>query len=244
MTEQNMTKSMIIEDVISSNLTGETQANVLDFIAFLRVNEYSVDWDGTWWQVKYQGDCPVLLGINTGGVQFGVLFNHCHFGVDIEADEVLKETAWSHVQICRHHESGGTTCGCDEKPGLVSVFGKALNTCKCPLTFIDPDVHTFANMKKLILLMGNKKMESENMICQSCAMSLENVKLGTNSDGTYNQEHCEHCYKNGKYKWPATTMNGMIKSRIKHSVPHTYPDVETAQNAMNELFPTLKRWAK
>ena len=79
-------------------------------------------------------------------------------------------------------------------------------------------------------------------ICQSCAMPLENAKLGTNADGTQNQEHCEHCYKDGKYKWPAITMNGMIKSCIKHSVPHIYPDVETARNAMNALFPTLKRW--
>ena len=148
-----MSEQVKVEDAINESLTGETQANALDFITFLRANGYSVDWDGTWWQVKYQDDCPVLLGVNTGGVQFGALFNHCHFGADMEADEALKETAWAHVQICGHYESGGTRCGCDEKPGLVSVFGKAFNTCKCPLTFIDPDVDTLAHIKKLILLM-------------------------------------------------------------------------------------------
>jgi hypothetical protein len=81
-------------------------------------------------------------------------------------------------------------------------------------------------------------------ICQSCASPLEHVKLGTNADGTFNQEHCEHCFKNGKYKWPALTMGGMIKMCIKHTVPSIYPDTETAQSAMNEFFPTLKRWAK
>jgi hypothetical protein len=75
-------------------------------------------------------------------------------------------------------------------------------------------------------------------------MPLENVKLGTNADGTHNQEHCGHCYKNDKYKWPGTTMKGMIKACVKHTVPHIYPDAVTAQNAMNELFPTLKRWSK
>ena len=81
-------------------------------------------------------------------------------------------------------------------------------------------------------------------ICQSCAMPLEHCKPGTNADGTNNNEHCEHCYKNGKYKWPALTMNGMIKLCIKHRVPHVYKDAETAHNAMQELFPTLKRWTK
>ena len=82
------------------------------------------------------------------------------------------------------------------------------------------------------------------MICQSCAMPLNTVKPGTNADGADNHEHCEHCYKNGKYKWPAMTMTGMIKACIKHTVPDIYPDAETAQNAMSELFPTLKRWTK
>ena len=80
-------------------------------------------------------------------------------------------------------------------------------------------------------------------ICQSCATPLEHIKPGANSDGTYSQEYCEHCYKNGNYKWPALTMNGMIKMCIKHTVPQIYPDAETARNTMQELFPRLKRWA-
>jgi len=81
-------------------------------------------------------------------------------------------------------------------------------------------------------------------ICQSCASALETVKPGTNADGTNSNEYCEHCYKNGKYKWPAMTMKGMIKACVKYTVPPQYPDAETAQNAMQELFPTLKRWKK
>ena len=81
-------------------------------------------------------------------------------------------------------------------------------------------------------------------ICQSCATPLEHIKPGTNADGTDSQEYCEHCFKNGQYKWPALTMNGMIKMCIKHTVPHVYPNVDVAHNAMQELFPTLKRWSK
>jgi len=73
-------------------------------------------------------------------------------------------------------------------------------------------------------------------------MPLEQVKSGTNADGTFNEEHCEHCFKNGKYKWPALTMNGMIRMCTKHTVPHVYPNIETAIHEMQKFFPTLKRW--
>jgi len=141
---------------------------------------------------------------------------------------------------------------------LKSDDGKDILRCGAyPADIPIIDEHDVADVKRLMLEQHEYLMEKWSQpkiqtnlggkmsnICQSCAMPLENVKLGTNADGTHNQVHCEHCYKDGKYKWPAITMNGMIKSCIKHSVPHIYPDVETAKNAMNELFPTLKRWAK
>jgi len=83
----------------------------------------------------------------------------------------------------------------------------------------------------------------EKYICQSCAVPFDNVKPGTNADGTSNQDYCHHCYANGKLKWPALTMNGMIKLCLKHTVPHAYPDEETARRSMQEIFPKLKRWA-
>jgi hypothetical protein len=81
-------------------------------------------------------------------------------------------------------------------------------------------------------------------VCQSCAMPFEYGKHGTNADGTNNQDYCEHCCENGKFKYPSATMDGVIDVRIQYIVPHVYPDTETARNAMQELFPTLKRWAK
>jgi len=146
-----MSEQMKIEDVINETLTGDIQKNALDFIAFLRTNDYSVDWDGTWWCVNYKDDCPTLLGVNTGGVQFGALFNYCNFDDDNSVDDGLKETAWAHVQICKHFESGGKKCGCGDQPGLVTIFGKEFNTCKSPLTFINPDAQTLAHIKMLML---------------------------------------------------------------------------------------------
>ncbi|MCL1845733.1 MAG: zinc ribbon domain-containing protein [Defluviitaleaceae bacterium] len=75
-------------------------------------------------------------------------------------------------------------------------------------------------------------------------MEFEFGKPGTNSDGSDNEDYCEHCYHNGAFKYPNATMDGVIDVRIQYIVPHVYPDFETARNALQELFPTLKRWAK
>ena len=80
-------------------------------------------------------------------------------------------------------------------------------------------------------------------ICQSCAMSFKNTKPGTNADGTDSQDYCHHCYAHGKLKWPALTMDGMMKLCVKHTVPHVYPNEKAAREAMQEFFPKLKRWA-
>jgi len=148
-----MSKQIDIKDVINESLTGDTQKNVLDFVAFLQANDLPPAWDGDWWCVDYRGKNLVLVGIDKSGIQFGALFSSCNFGnIHLVSDEI-KETAWAHVQICGHFESGGTKCGCNEQPGLVSIFGKEFNACKSPLTFINPDAKTLENMKQLILLL-------------------------------------------------------------------------------------------
>ena len=35
--------------------------------------------------------------------------------------------------------------------------------------------------------------------CQSCGMPLNEHVLGTNSDGSKNEDYCMYCYKDGKF---------------------------------------------
>ena len=35
--------------------------------------------------------------------------------------------------------------------------------------------------------------------CQSCGMPLSNEILGTNADGSTNEDYCIYCYKDGKF---------------------------------------------
>ena len=39
----------------------------------------------------------------------------------------------------------------------------------------------------------------EQTFCQSCGMPLEEKLLGTNADGSKNEEYCIYCYKDGAF---------------------------------------------
>jgi len=88
-------------------------------------------------------------------------------------------------------------------------------------------------------------LNRETKICQSCGMPLENDKLlGTNADGSKNQEYCLYCFKDGAF-----TNDVTMEEEIEACVPfvskgNPWQDENTARNAMKELFPQLKRWKK
>ena len=49
----------------------------------------------------------------------------------------------------------------------------------------------------------------EIKFCQSCGMPLTNEILGTNADGSTNEDYCVYCYKDGKFAQDMT-MEQMI----------------------------------
>ena len=44
----------------------------------------------------------------------------------------------------------------------------------------------------------------EQKFCQSCGMPLTNEVLGTNADGSKNEDYCIYCYKDGKFTQDCT----------------------------------------
>ena len=43
-------------------------------------------------------------------------------------------------------------------------------------------------------------MEKEQRFCQSCGMPLADVNdIGTNADGSRNEDYCKYCYENGQF---------------------------------------------
>ena len=79
-------------------------------------------------------------------------------------------------------------------------------------------------------------------------MPLTEEVLGTNADGTKNEDYCMYCYKNGKFL-QEYTMDEMIEhcSQFVDEVNKNMPKPMTKEeyiSMMRQYFPMLKRWRK
>ena len=89
-------------------------------------------------------------------------------------------------------------------------------------------------------------MEKEMKFCQSCGMPLTDELLGTNADGSKNEDYCIFCYNDGEFLQDVT-MEGMIDHCVKYldemnqMMPKPMTEAEYRQMA-SAFFPKLKRW--
>lgn len=84
----------------------------------------------------------------------------------------------------------------------------------------------------------------ENLICQSCGMPMESKEvLGTNNDGSNNEEYCIYCYQKGNFTSPNVTMEEEIEICVPFMKETGMPEVE-ARKLLQETLPNLKRWKK
>lgn len=80
-----------------------------------------------------------------------------------------------------------------------------------------------------------------NKICQSCGMPIEsNDLLGTNKDGSINNDYCKYCYMDGEFI-DKVSMEEYIDmcSQFGEQAGMTNDEM---RKLCTELFPTLKRW--
>ena len=86
----------------------------------------------------------------------------------------------------------------------------------------------------------------EQKFCQSCGMPLNAENLGTNADGSKNEDYCMYCYKDGKFTNDCT-MDEMIEfcaqfvDDVNKNMPKPMTKEEYKQ-MMRKYFPMLKRW--
>ena len=88
----------------------------------------------------------------------------------------------------------------------------------------------------------------EQRFCQSCGMPLTEEVLGTNADGSKNEDYCMYCYKDGKFLQDCT-MDEMIEhcAQFVNEVNKGLPQPITKEEYIGQMkmyFPHLKRWRK
>ena len=80
-----------------------------------------------------------------------------------------------------------------------------------------------------------------NRICQSCSMPIESDnQLGTNKDGSLNNDYCKYCYKDGDFI-DKVTMEEYIEMCSEYGEQAGMTNEEMKEHC-NKVFPTLKRW--
>lgn len=80
-------------------------------------------------------------------------------------------------------------------------------------------------------------------ICQSCGMPIEkDEQLGTEIDGSLNQNYCIYCYKDGNFI-DDVSMEEYIEMCSKYGAQAGMTN-EEMKELCTKLFPTLKRWKK
>ncbi len=82
-----------------------------------------------------------------------------------------------------------------------------------------------------------------NKFCQSCSMPLDKKELlGTEKDGSKNNEYCKYCYANGAFTNADLTI-GEMKTKVKTEMEKENSPEKMITIALN-MLPKLKRWEK
>ena len=89
-------------------------------------------------------------------------------------------------------------------------------------------------------------MEKEMKFCQSCGMPLTDEVLGTNADGSKNEEYCIYCYKDGAFTGDFTMeeMAEFCAQFVNEYNKNTGQDLsrEEYKQMLLQYYPNLKRW--
>ena len=89
-----------------------------------------------------------------------------------------------------------------------------------------------------------ENINQKTLICQSCGMPMVKPgELGSNIDGSKNEEYCFYCFQKGRFTQPDLTLNLMIEKLISM---HTQMNLseEEAREIANKNLPKLRRWIK
>ena len=90
-------------------------------------------------------------------------------------------------------------------------------------------------------------MEKEMRFCQSCGMPLTDEILGTNADGSKNEEYCIYCFKDGAFTGDFTMeemiefCSQFVEQYNKDSGQNLTQDEYKAM--LRQYYPNLKRWS-
>ena len=89
----------------------------------------------------------------------------------------------------------------------------------------------------------NEHHAPKGPFCQSCGMPLTKPEdFGTTATGFRQNDYCFHCFEDGKFVQPESSLAEMIEQTIPHTVEATGMTEAAARSLTEQTLPQLKRW--
>ena len=155
-----MPEQKSLEDIMNLTLSGETLKNALDFVDFLRENEFKIEYNpNEYAENKWTGAIGGVVGWSMGymyinpGTDFpdpwNIWLNETDIHDDGSADnDELRELIWANANYCARCNPNWENCGGGEK----TILGKKFeNLCHSPMYFYMPDAQKLEKLKKFML---------------------------------------------------------------------------------------------
>ena len=103
-----------------------------------------------------------------------------------------------------------------------------------------PNTETLKLLSKLFDVSINTLLGSpRKLICQCCGMPLDDSSISKEPDGTFNEEYCKWCYKDGNFAYK--DINVLIDFLSEHMSNENWPK-EQAKAYFEEQIPKLNYW--
>lgn len=79
----------------------------------------------------------------------------------------------------------------------------------------------------------------EQLQCQCCGMNIDDATMSREADGSFNEEYCQWCYKDGEFVYK--DMEELIDYLAEHMATEAFPPEQLREFCRREM-PKLKHW--
>ncbi len=105
-----------------------------------------------------------------------------------------------------------------------------------------PNTETLKMLSKLFDVSINTLLGfPRKLICQCCGMPLDDSSTSKETDGTFNEEYCKWCYKDGKFVY--TSLEELTEFLVGHLSNENWPS-QQARAFFEEQLPQLNYWKR
>lgn len=105
-----------------------------------------------------------------------------------------------------------------------------------------PNPETLKLLSKIYDVSINTLLGSpRKLYCQCCGMPLDDGSISKETDGTFNEEYCKWCYREGEFIY--TSIEELIDFLVEHTANEQWTKEEARRFFESEL-PKLNHWKK